>query len=151
MGWRSASKGEMVGRLATLISMSWLVAGCVDISQSSIWELAGEPGLLLPVKQHYEFRAIEEEGRCKRPLFDAVIASEVIFETNDELVVWTRYRYRGEAVGRRRSDGDSRRCSGVDERTFRVLRDDTRYRVIGMTGERRSRGIAIPGFYPWSN
>ena len=62
MGWRSASKaGEMVGRLATLISMSWLVGSCIDVSQSPLWELAGEPGLLLPVKQHYEFRAIEEE------------------------------------------------------------------------------------------
>lgn len=144
----------MVGRLTILIGVVWSVAGCFDLSQSPIWELAGEPGLLLPVKQHYEFRAKEEEGRCKRPLFDAVIASEVLFETNDELVVWTRYRYRGEAVGRRQRGGDSRRCSGVDERTFRVLRDESRYRVVGMTGPRRSRGISIPGLfggYPRSN
>lgn len=135
----------MIGRLTILIIVGLSLGGCADASQSRAWELEGRPGLLLPIRQYYDRNAMEEGGRCKKPLFDAVIASEIVDETSDLLVVHTRYRYRGSASGRRRSGrGGSRRCSGVGERTFTLRQDEGGYQVVDMTGPGRRGGLTIP-------
>ena len=55
-----------VGRLAALMVILPLCAGC-DPTKMRAWELAGEPGLLFEIQQHYERNALEEGGRCPAP------------------------------------------------------------------------------------
>lgn len=135
----------MVGRLTILIIAVLSLGGCADGSQSRAWELEGRPGLLLPIRQYYDRNAQEEGGRCKRPLFDAVLASEIVDETSDLLVVDIRHRYRGGASGRRRSGrGGSRRCSGIGERTFTLRQGESGCEVVDMSGPRRRGGLTVP-------
>lgn len=135
----------MVGRLALLIILGLSLGGCVDASQSRAWELEGRQGLLQPIRQYYEHNAQEQDGRCRQPLFDGVIASEIVDETDEFLVVNIRHRYRGGASGRRRSGaGGRRRCSGIGERTFTLQQGESGYRVVDMTGPRRRGGLTIP-------
>ncbi|MEM7025014.1 MAG: hypothetical protein AAF637_20890 [Pseudomonadota bacterium] len=60
--------------------------------------------------------------------------SEVLSSDGDETVVEVRYRF-SNYVSRRTSN---RRCTGFNTRTFTLINDSGRQRVVGMTGEVRS-------------
>ena len=108
------------------------------------WELAGEPGLLLKVKNYYETRGLEEGGRCAAPLMEGVARTQVLSDNQDEIVVVLSYYYRDWV---RDDDYDSRRpwrsmgfmpeCRGFAERTFTIDKGQDGFTVAGMSGPQR--------------
>src|SRR5512145_518242 len=101
---RSAPRGpgggpvEMVLSQLKIVGMVsaafWLVACSIDPAQNPAWELAGHPGLLYDIQLYYQRNALEENGRCTRPLLQGVTRSEVLAEDDEQLVIALTYRYR---------------------------------------------------------
>ncbi|MGH6945459.1 MAG: hypothetical protein ACREH6_14735 [Geminicoccaceae bacterium] len=117
------------------------VAACAQMEQSSVWELAGHPGLLLKVKQYYERNALEQGGYCPRPLLEGVTNTEVLSETPEQLVVGLTYYYR-DAVKECEEDDPLvctpfRACKGFAQRTFTIAKQGDALSVAGMSGQQR--------------
>lgn len=136
----------MVGhcrRIAVVAGILWL-AGCA--ADGRAWELAGQPGLLLEVKHHYERHATEEHGRCTRPLMEGVTRSEVLEEDDRTLRLRLGYHYRDHL-----RDGDDcdelrplrcgimRECRGFGERTFTIDKSGAELAVVEMSGPQRGQ------------
>lgn len=115
-------------RLAVAGSTACVPIGCAALGS---WDLAGRPGLLLPVKQYYEVRAFEQGGRCRAPELKGVTESEIINEQPGSLEVRVRYFYRDFA------NDQPGQCKGFSERVFTVATQDDQYEVQMMTGDQR--------------
>jgi len=134
-----------VGRLAGLMMLLGLCASC-DPTKMRAWELAGEPGLLFEIQQHYERNALEEGGRCPAPLLGGVTRTEILEDTPERMVLSLNYAYRdmirdGDDCSEMRPArcGIMRECRGFAQRTFTVARTDGGLEVVGMTGPQRNR------------
>jgi hypothetical protein len=99
--------------------------------------LAGEPGLLPPVRQYYEKRATEENGRCRAPLLDGVVTSTVVESTPQRMVIRIRYLYRDLTAELRGA------CRGFGNRTFTIEKEAAGFVVVDMTGAQRPRGLRL--------
>jgi hypothetical protein len=133
--------------IGILVSGGLGLAGCAwDPAQSPAWELAGQPGLLLEVKHHYERRATEENGLCTSPIMEGVTRSEVLEEDDQHLRVWLAYYYRdylrdGDDCSERRPlrCGVMRECRGFGERTFTIDKGQGGLAVVEMSGPQRGQ------------
>jgi hypothetical protein len=131
-------------RIACLASGPiWMLACVADPAQHPAWELAGQPGLLYQIKLHYERNALEENGRCTRPLLEGVTRSEVLAEDDDQLVIRLTYRYRDSIRDEPRSPSGQlpmfRECEGFAGRTFTIAKADDELMVTGMDGPQKRR------------
>jgi hypothetical protein len=127
--------------LVPAVSSLWLAACTGDPAQNPAWTLGGQPGLLFPIKQYYEARAFEENGRCTAVILEGVTQSRVVEEGSDRLVVDLGYYYRD--MGH---DGDDceelrpmrcgffRECRGFAQRQFTVEKTTEGFKVIEMSG-----------------
>jgi len=104
-------------------------AGCAT-------EVAGEPGLEVALKRHYDARAMEEGGLCASPKLDLVTSSSLQEQALDCLVVQVSYAY-SDPVAKA-----SGQCRGFGTRTFTVAKGADGLEVLEMTGPRRE-GIRI--------
>lgn len=115
----------------------WLAA-CIDgLAPNSGSSLAGQPGLLPIVRQYYERRATEENGRCRTPLLDGVTSSTVLESTPQRLVIRIRYLYRDLTAELRGA------CRGFGNRTFTIDKEATGFVVVDMTGPQHPRGLRL--------
>jgi hypothetical protein len=121
----------------------WLLACAFDPARSPAWELAGHPGLLYDVQLFYQRNALEENGRCTRPLLEGVSRSEVLAEDDEQLVIRLTYRYRDSLRDERRL-GMFRECQGFASRTFTIAKADGELRVVGMDGPQIRRQAPAP-------
>ena len=128
-------------RAATLLCSLSLLGCASDASPGS--ELAGQPGLLLKVRNYYESRAIEE-GRCNAPIMRGVARSQVLSDDQDQMVILLSYYYRDWV----RDDDDCEplrpgrcwvnpTCRGFAERTFTIDKGEDGLKVVGMSGPQR--------------
>ena len=128
MIWRTLKIGCLLG------GPMWLLACSIDPAQNPAWELAGHPGLLYDIQLYYQRNALEENGRCTRPLLQGVTRSEVLAEDDEQLVVALTYRYRDSLRDERRLGGMFRECQGFATRTFTIAKADGELSVVGMDG-----------------
>lgn len=138
MIWRTLKIGCLLG------GPMWLLACSIDPAQNPAWELAGHPGLLYDIQLYYQRNALEENGRCTRPLFQGVTRSEVLAEDDEQLVVALTYRYRDSLRDERRLGGMFRECQGFATRTFTIAKADGELSVVGMDGPQRRRRAPTP-------
>ena len=136
MIWRTLKVGCLVSCLM------WLLGCAIDPAQNPAWELAGHPGLLYDVQLFYQRNALEENGRCSRPLLQGVTRSEVLAEDDEQLVVALTYRYRDSLRDERRLGGWFRECEGFARRTFTIAKSGGELSVVGMDGPQRRRAPA---------
>ena len=104
-------------------------AGCAT-------QLAGDPGLEVAIKRHYDARAMEQGGLCASPKLDLVTSSSLQEQTVGRLVVRVGYAYSDPVV---KASG---RCRGFGTRSFTVAKSADGFEVLEMTGPRRE-GIRI--------
>jgi hypothetical protein len=136
MAGQRAAHGLALGLIAL-----WLT-GCGGPSGS--WgELAGQPGLLLKVRNYYETRAIEE-GRCTAPIMQGVARSQLLSDDPEQMVVALSYYYRdwvrdGDDCSRLRPGRCwiNRECEGFGQRTFTIDKGADGLSVAGMSGPQR--------------
>jgi hypothetical protein len=138
MIWRTLKIGCLVG------GPMWLLACSIDPAQNPAWELAGHPGLLYDIQLFYQRNALEENGRCTRPLLQGVTRSEVLAEDDAQLVVALTYRYRDSLRDERRLGGMFRECTGFARRTFTIAKENGELSVVGMDGPQRRRPAPAP-------
>jgi hypothetical protein len=136
-------------KIAGLVTGSvWLLACTTDPAQIPAWELAGHPGLLYEVKLYYQQNALEENGRCTRPLLEGVTRSEVLAEDDEQLVIGLTYRYRDSIRDEPRSPSGQlpmfRECEGFASRTFTIAKTDDELSVAGMSGPQKRRRAPDP-------
>jgi hypothetical protein len=125
---------------------SLALAACTgDPAQNPAWTLDGQPGLLFPIKQFYEARAFEENGRCTAPLLEGVTQSRVTEKGSNRLMVDLGYYYRD--MGHNGDDcerfrplrcGVFRECQGFAERRFTVEKTANGFKVIEMSGPQQN-------------
>jgi hypothetical protein len=140
MAGRSAAHG-----LAALLCGLW-AAGCSgDARQDPAWELAGQPGLLLQVRNYYETHALEEGGRCRAPIMEGVASSQVLSDDPGQMVIGLSYYYRDWV-----RDGDDcdprlpgrcmmvlQQCRGFGQRIFTIDKGESGLGIADMSGARR--------------
>lgn len=115
-------------------------AGCAgDPAQNPAWNLAGHPGLLYDIKLFYERNALEENGRCTRPLLEGVSRAEVLSEDDQQIVLALTYRYRDLMRDERRLGRPFRECEGFARRTFTVAKTGDGFTVTEMGGPQKRR------------
>jgi hypothetical protein len=126
----------------------WLVACTTDPAQMPVWELAGHPGLLYDVKLYYQRNALEENGRCTRPLLEGVSRSEILAEDQEQLVIRLTYRYRDSIRDEPRAPSGAlpmfRECTGFASRTFTIAKTQDELTVAGMDGPQKRRRAPDP-------
>jgi hypothetical protein len=130
------------------LGLAAATAGCTQYwRDSGVYDIAGQPGLLLDIQNYYHEHAVEEGGRCPRPLMEGVTASQVLEEDADHLVVDLRYAYRDVLNDDDDCDRDARfrwlrcsmfpECRGYGERTFTIAKRADGAAITDMSGERR--------------
>jgi hypothetical protein len=129
--------------LAVLLCGLGLIGCSADPSQNRTWELAGQPGLLLKVRNYYETHAIEE-GRCTAPIMQGVARSQVLSDDPRQMEIALSYYYRD---GVRNGEDCSpmrplrctvmRECQGFAQRTFTIDKGEDGLSVAGMSGPQR--------------
>jgi hypothetical protein len=117
-------------------------AGCTQMwLDSGAWDLGGHRGLLLEIRNYYQYHATEEGGQCRAPILDGVTAADVRDTTDGLIEVDLRYAYRDFV-----RDGDDcdwlrcgvfRECTGYAARSFTLEPEGEGYTVIEMSGGRR--------------
>jgi hypothetical protein len=124
--------------LALLLCGLWL-AGCGG------GELAGQPGLMLKVRNYYETHAIEE-GRCTAPIMEGVARSQLLSDDPEQMVIALDYYYTdwvrdGDDCGPLRPGRCfiNRECRGFGQRTFTIDKDQDGLSVAAMSGPQRRR------------
>lgn len=120
--------------LTALVLVAWWLAACAQTVPSGLapGSQGEERAILSAIRAYYENNAVEENNSCKAPLLSGVTRSEVVSRDGNDLVVELGYKY-ANYVNR-----SSNRCRGFGNRTFTLTRDGGRFRVIEMTGERRT-------------
>ena len=136
-------------KIACLMSAPlWLAACATDPAQYPGWELAGHPGLLYDVQLYYQQNALEENGRCTRPLLEGVSRSEVLAEDDEQLVIRLTYRYRDSIRDEPRAPSGRlpmfRECEGFATRTFTIAKAEDELIVAGMSGPQKRRRAPDP-------
>jgi hypothetical protein len=119
------------------LALLWLAACADGLAPNPGGSLAGEPGLLPPVRQYYERRATEENGRCRAPLLDGVVTSTVVENTSQRMVIQIRYLYRDLTAELRGA------CRGFGNRTFTIDKEAAGFVVVDMTGAQHPRGLRL--------
>jgi hypothetical protein len=100
------------------------------------------PDTLLPALQrHYALYAVEEAGACPEPELASIMQRKVVSTSGDRTVLRVRYSYVDPSVDDA-TDWDrvllrERRCTGVGERDFTLVKRQTGYGVVEMSGEHR--------------
>ncbi|MDX1540513.1 MAG: hypothetical protein R3349_03825 [Geminicoccaceae bacterium] len=100
------------------------------------------PDTLLPALQRYYARhAVEEGGACATPALASIAQRKVISTSADQTVLRVRYSYVDASV-EDETDWDrvllrDRKCAGMAERDFTLVRRKTGYAVTEMSGGRR--------------
>ncbi len=132
--------------LIVLLSATALAACTQYWRESGLYDLAGEQGLQLDLRDYYHRHAVEEGGRCPRPVIEAVTDSAILEDKPDRLVLDLRYAYRDIL-----NDGDDncdrrfqplrctvmRECEGFSSRTFTIQRGPEGRKIVDMSGPRR--------------
>jgi len=121
-------------RLVALLSISLLLAGCNLPGPS----LAGYEGLQLQVTRYYETHASEKGGTCLMPRLRAITQSEVLQDTDEQLVLRVRYSWYDDTFERQRPGIAFRTCDGFAERVFTIDKSSG-LQVVEMTGPRREQ------------
>ncbi|MEM7024215.1 MAG: hypothetical protein AAF637_16735, partial [Pseudomonadota bacterium] len=83
------------------------------------------------IEAYYDWHAVE--GRCSAPIMEGVTRSDILSEDGDQTVRQVRYMYRDYQQRSTRT----RRCRGFGSRTFTLINDEGRPRVISMSGQTR--------------
>jgi hypothetical protein len=133
-------------RIAGMALAAATLVAC-DPARNPAWELAGHPGLLYAIKLYYERNALEENGRCTRPLLEGVSRSEVLEEDQNQLVVTLTYSYRDSLRDEPRAPsgrGIFRECVGFASRTFTVAKGEEGLKVVSMNGPQKGRRAPVP-------
>ena len=100
------------------------------------------PDTLLPALQrYYAEHAIEEAGACPDPALASIAQRKVLSTSGDATVLRVRYSYVDRSVADE-TDWDrvllrERKCTGMNERDFTLVRRKTGYAVTAMSGERQ--------------
>jgi len=129
------ARSSLAKRLsAVLVLAAWWLTACAQTAPSGLapGSQGEERAILSAIRAYYENNAVEENNRCSAPLLSAVTRSEVVSRDGNDLVVELGYKYANYT-----NRGGSR-CRGFGNRTFTLTRDGGRFRVIEMTGERRT-------------
>ena len=101
------------------------------------------PDTLLPALQrYYAEHAVEEGGACADPALASIAQRKVISASGDATVLRVRYSYVDASVADE-TDWErvllrDRKCAGMAERDFTLVRRKTGYAVTEMSGERRN-------------
>lgn len=117
------------------------------IATSMLLALAGcasprPPDTLLPALQrYYDEHAIEQAGACPDPALASIAQRKVIRTSGEQTVLRVRYSYVDASV-EDQTDWDrvllrDRKCAGMSERDFTLVRRNTGYAVTEMSGEQR--------------
>jgi hypothetical protein len=118
------SAAARLGLLALLA-----LAGCT-IPQ----EIPEFPGAAAQIRRFYADNAFEMNATCTSPVIAAIIASRVVTETPERLVLEVRYRF--EPFVRNAQFGRAA-CIDWNTRQFTFERIDGGLSIVGMTGEQR--------------
>jgi len=113
-----------------LASLALLLAGCAA-DPSSSGAIPASRDMLAAIQRYYESNAAEENNACSAVIMSGVTRSEVVPDKAGRLVVDVTYTY-GNFTSR-----SSNRCRGFGNRRFTLTEESGRFRVVGMTGERR--------------
>jgi hypothetical protein len=116
-----------------LVPLSVALAGCAA---------SAPPDTLLPALQrYYAGHAIEEGGACPQPALASIAQRKVVSSSGEQTVLRVRYSYVDGSV-EDETDWDrvllrERKCAGMGERDFTLVKRPTGYAVTGMSGEQR--------------
>ncbi|MGH6918283.1 MAG: hypothetical protein ACREJ0_11350 [Geminicoccaceae bacterium] len=109
----------------------WLAACAAEPGRTSSPEVAEQRQIVAAIRRYYESNAAEENNACSAPIMSAVTRTEVVSDSDGQLVVDVTYAY-GNYVNR-----SGRRCRGFGSRQFTLTRAADGFQVVEMTGERR--------------
>jgi hypothetical protein len=109
----------------------WLAACAPEPGRTSSPQLTAQPEIMAAIRRYYESNAAEQNNACSAPIMSGVSRSEVVSDSEGQLVVDVTYTY-GNYVSR-----SSSRCRGFGNRRFTLTNEAGRFQVVGMTGERR--------------
>lgn len=97
--------------------------------------------LLPALQRYYAKHAVEEGGACPDPALASIAQRKVISSSAEATVLRVRYSYVDPSV---EDETDwqrvllrDRKCAGMGERDFTLVRRKTGYAVTAMSGERR--------------
>jgi hypothetical protein len=103
----------------------------------SIDEQLGQPGIGAAIESYYEAHAWERNAACTLPRIEAIVAVRTVRETEDELVIEVRYRYRPR-FGDNMEDMSGRiYCADWATRQFTLAKAGGGLSVVAMSGEQR--------------
>ncbi len=127
---------------------SWLfflfLAGCVAAVPAT-GVFARYPGLERAIRDAYETYAIERNGICVNPVMQTITATEVIRDDPETLVVELRYAWT--SPGDNAGSGGSV-CDGFATRRFVFAREGRVFRLVDITGPRRTKPYFTVGTSP---
>lgn len=109
----------------------WLAACASDTRPVNVPEVGEQQQVVAAIRRYYESNAAEENNACSAPIMSGVSRTDVVSDSDGELVVDVTYTY-GNYAHRA-----SLRCRGTGSRQFTLTRSVAGFRVVGMTGERR--------------
>ena len=134
-------------RCLSLLLASAALAACAAFEPP----LPGGYTTYAELRHYYRRHAVEWDGRCRAPYLDGVLASEVVEDTPEQMVLRVKYHYRDEVGWENGGSpihafGGTDRCKGIEERTFTLAkRPDDQVQVVEMSG--LARGEPMPALF----
>jgi hypothetical protein len=124
----------MTGARLLTIALALALAGCASL---------GEPDeLQQKLQSYYAAHAGEEDGACPRPEIASVTHRKVLESGAERTLLRVRYSYfdpsRDDDASWQQVLLAERPCTGFAERDFTLERGRLGYKVVGMSGERRT-------------
>ncbi len=120
-----------------------LLAGCVAAAPAN--ELfARYPGLERAIRDAYEAYAIERNGTCVNPVMDTITRTKVIRDDAEILEIELRYRFTSSTD----NSGGGGTCNGFATRRFVFSREGRVFRLVDISGPRRSKPYYTVGTSP---
>jgi hypothetical protein len=124
----------MTGARLLAIALALALAGCASL---------GEPDeLQQKLQSFYAAHASEEDGACLRPEIASVTHRKVLESGAERTLLRVRYSYfdpsRDDDASWQQVLLAERPCTGFAERDFTLERGRLGYKVVGMSGERRT-------------
>jgi hypothetical protein len=124
----------MTGAPLLTIALALALAGCASL---------GEPDeLQQKLQSYYAAHASEEDGACPRPEIASVTHRKVLESGAERTLLRVRYSYfdpsRDDDASWQQVLLAERPCTGFAERDFTLERGRPGYKVVGMSGERRT-------------
>lgn len=124
----------MTGAPLLTIALALALAGCASL---------GEPDeLQQKLQSYYADHASEEDGACLQPVIASVTHRKVLESGAERTLLRVRYSYfdpsRDDDASWQQVLLAERPCTGFAERDFALERGRLGYKVVGMSGERRT-------------